>query len=191
MAFDLKVECELSALYRIDRSRWPSWFSICPIFCLIAVICKHNLTKIPHSHILNLPSVVTLLVEEKKKRGRGASKKKNKKTHVFISQFAVHHDARPSVPARWLNPMPICCRVMRKQTRAAFCMSDLKHKQNLTHPRDDLDPARGSKRETPHLRAVARTPGCRFRCLRRWSDWIFFLFLSRDARRWAPFVLAD
>lgn len=43
--------------------------------------------------------------------------------HVFISQFAVHHDARPSVSARWLNSMPICCRVMRKQTGAAFHVS--------------------------------------------------------------------
>lgn len=36
--------------------------------------------------------------------------------HVFISQLALHHDARPSVPARRLNSMPTCCRVMRKQT---------------------------------------------------------------------------
>lgn len=52
--------------------------------------------------------------------------------HVFVSQFAMHHDARPSVSARWLNSLPICCRVMRKQTRAAFHTSELKHKHNLT-----------------------------------------------------------
>lgn len=46
--------------------------------------------------------------------------------HVFVSPFAVHHDARPSVPTRRLNLKPVSCRVMRKQTRADFSMSELK-----------------------------------------------------------------
>lgn len=61
--------------------------------------------------------------------------RENAETHFWACmfsffQFAMHHDAWPSVSARWLNSMPICCRVMRKQTRAAFCMSELKN--NLT-----------------------------------------------------------
>lgn len=57
--------------------------SIRPIFYLIAVISKHNLPEIPHSHILNLPSVVTSLMEGKKEGG-GASKEK-KKTKLMFS----------------------------------------------------------------------------------------------------------
>ena len=70
--------------------------------------------KVPY-FVLNVPYVVMLL--ERKDVDTFLS------THVFISNFAMHHDARPSVLARLLNSMPICCRVMRKQTGAAFHMS--------------------------------------------------------------------
>lgn len=144
-------------------------------FCAYIFYLFHAYAQwVPCSSILIVPYVVMLL--ERKCMEPFLC------MHVFVSQFAMHHDARPSVSARWLNSLPICCRVMRKQTRAAFHTSELKHKHNLT-------PAPQWKREKKpkkNRQSMMPSPACHCEDARWDSHYLrcwFELSFSFRARR--------